>query len=488
MNDARQSIFNQAFELQKDVIRSKSKRKVLFIGRRSGKTFLIAIYMIILALSYPRIKIAYLGLTKKSAENAMWMHCLEELLLKFSISFTYNNSTKEVRFANGSIIRMTGCDSGAREIKKELGGKVFLAIIDECQDQTKDLYNIIKQALQPCVSDYIKHEHGGQIIMVGTAGQVATDGNYWFKITKNVAAQYNSKQEEWDIFHWVHTDNPHMKEQKLQELRDFERDFGPDYVTTDWFRTQYLCQWITDSDDKVYHFQPHCNILLDQQLIDNLLSNRGGHNYVLSTDLGHNDALAFSLLAYHQFEPYLYIVKSEKYHKVDDLDWIGKKLLEYRENYKIVYWPIDSAGSGKLIVEDYRRRYRIPFCYPKSKTDKHDFIRQMNSDLHCGKIKVIEKYNKELIEEWNTVMLDKRALELGYRKEADKYHNDACDAALYGFSIAKHFMAKTPPPVDERSKMQIATEERFSKTYEQSIYQNNKDLSIYDSLDLMGTP
>ena len=112
----------------------------------------------------------------------------------------------------------------------------------------------------------------------------------------------------------------------------------------------------------------------------------------------------------------------------------------------------------------------------------------MNSDFHCQKIKVIQSNNLDLITEWNTVMLDKKALEEGYRKEADKYHNDACDAALYGFSIAKHYMNKTPLPIDDRSPMRKQTEENYTKRIDQQKYypSNNYEMNIYDEMDIIG--
>lgn len=321
-----------------------------------------------------------------------------------------------------------------------------MAVIDECQHHsTNDLEYVINTVLGPAVSDYID-DGGGQIILAGTAGPYMGK-NYWYQI--------NTNDKGWDRFTWAGKDNPHMANQKETEEKDFLKQHGPDYVKTEWYRQQYLCHWITETTNRIYSYNAVKGALTDTVLSQKLLMNLGGFKYILSTDLGHDDACAFTLLAWHKFDPHLYIVKSEK-HTAMSLDALAEILQEYKRLYPIVYWPIDSAGIGKMIVEDYRKKFKIPFEYPKSKSDKASYINMMNSDFMCSKIKVIENENQDLIEEWNTIMCDKKALEQGYRKEADKYHNDAADSALYGFSIARHYWFKDPPPILDANQKAIA--------------------------------
>lgn len=442
-SDSFKAIFASAFDQQKKFIKDKSRRKALFVPRRGAKTYAIAIYMVLACLSNESVKILYLGLTRDSAENAVWRDCLLKIFKEFDFvegrDYEYNRSTKTIEFLEThSTIRITGADSSFKEPTKYLGGKYYMAVIDECQNYTNDLEEIILKVLGPAVSDYIP-TGGGQIVLAGTAGPYMGK-HYWFQINTD-------KSLGWNIHTWEGKDNPHMRLAKEIEEADFTKQYGPAYVETEWYRQQYLCQWITDTIARVYHYSSTNCKLIDQKLIDAILDGHlPGWEYILGIDLGHNDAFAMCLLASHPTDPNLYVVKSEKFSQTNDLEQAGQMIVNYSKRYNVIYYPIDSAGSGKMIVEDWRRRYALPFEYPKSKSDKHDFIRQMNSDFTCSKIKVIEELNKDLLEEWNTVLLDKHALDEGYRKEADKYHNDLCDAALYGFSQARHYWAKTPKP------------------------------------------
>ena len=453
------AIANSPFAQQKAFILNKSRRKALFVPRRGAKTYAIAIYIVLAALMHPNVKIRYLGLTRESAENALWKDCLLKIFIRAGMTegkeYKYNRSTKTVEFDNLSTIQMSGANTSFKEPAKLLGGKYFMAVIDECQHYTVDLEEIIMETLGPAVSDYID-DGGGQIILAGTAGPYVGK-HYWHTVNTD-------HKLGWSIHSWAGEDNPYMAKQKAIEEADFLKQYGPDYKLTEWYRQQYLCKWIYDSSDRIYNFITSKCTVSDTVLAQKLMMNMGGYKYILSIDLGHNDATAITLLAWHKYDPTLYIVRSEKYVAIS-LDFLQERIQWFRKQYNITYFPIDSAGIGKMIVEDYRKRMHIPFEYPKSKSDKMSYIRMMNSDFMCSKIKVIEASNKELIEEWNTIMCDKKALEQGYRKEADRYHNDLADSCLYGFSIAKHYWAKPEPPIlDATQKATLEIEKMMKKT------------------------
>jgi hypothetical protein len=455
-NTTLQAIRDRCFPQQLSFIRDSSKRKALFVGRRAGKSTAIAIYFILAALTNPGVRLTYFGLTAGSAEDTMHPIMLgpQGILTEFLQlhEYSYNNTEHLIQFNNGASIKFAGCDVSYKEINKVLGSKQYMICIDECQDQGQDLERIINKKAQECVSDYLD-QGGGQIILAGTAGDFM-GSNYWYLITKQ--DDYYQPAEErlkgWSVHEWQHMDNPHMLKQKQIEQQNFLKELGPHYIDTNWWQQQYLNRWLKNSSSRVYNYVPANCQLLDIPLLTALNTN-GRHKgklftYILATDLGHDDSCAFTLAAYHPYEPYLFFIKSEK-HQAMSLDALKEKLYSYKLQYPIAYWPIDSAGSGKLIVEDYRQKLSINFEYPKSKTAKHDFIALMNSEFICSKIKVIETQCQPLIEEWNTVMLDKKALEKGFRKEADRYHNDCCDSALYSFAAAHYYRGKEQPIVHQ---------------------------------------
>ena len=450
------AIRDRAFDKQLAFICDKSKRKALFVGRRAGKSTAIAIYFLLAALTNVGVRLTYFGLTAGSAEDTMYPIILgpDGILTNYlqPHEYSYNNTEHLIEFNNGSSIKFAGCDVSYKEINKVLGSKQYMICIDECQDQGQDLYRIITKKAQECVSDYLDRG-GGQIILAGTAGDYMGQ-NYWYQITKQDEYYQpdTDRMAGWDVHHWEHDDNPHMAKQKRIEQDNFLKELGSAYVETDWWQQQYLCRWLKNSSSRVYNYLPSNCSLQDADLIAALNTNQRHKGkfftYIFSTDLGHDDSCAFTLAAYHPYEPFLYFIKSEK-HQAMSLDALKDKIQSYKLMYPIAYYPIDSAGSGKLIVEDYRNKLSINFEYPKSKTAKHDFIALMNSEFICSKIKVIEAQCQPLIDEWNTVMLDKKALDKGYRKEADKYHNDCCDSALYSFAAAHYYRSKEQPIVHQ---------------------------------------
>jgi hypothetical protein len=467
------SIFAITFLQQKKFIQDPSKRKALFVPRRGAKTFAIAVYMLMAALSNNNVKIMYLGLSKESAENALWKDCLYNLFttLRFveGVDYTYNRVTKTAVFSNKSSIKMTGADTSFKEPAKLLGGKYFMAVIDECQNYTNDLESIVNTVLGPAVSDFIL-KGGGQIILAGTAGPYIGK-HYWYQVNHN-------KSLGWSIHSWEGKDNPHMKAAKEQEEKDFLKRYGEDYKLTDWYRQQYLNEWLEDSIDRVYMFSREKNVVSDPVLIAKL--NDGlipSMKYVLATDLGSNNATSFTLLGYSKYDPVNYIIKSEKFVGID-LDKLVSKLMEYKNKYKIVYWPIDSAGAIKIVVDDYRSKYNIPFTYPKSKTDKLEYQRLFNSDLVCSRIKVVASQCAPLIEEWNELLWDKKALAEGYRKEADRYNNDCADSALYSYAEAHHHRAKEEPAMPDANTAAVKSFIELANK-RTNILNSNKDFTSW---------
>ena len=468
----------RCFPQQLAFIKDKSKRKALFVGRRAGKSFAEGIYMSLAALSVTGVNITYFGLTAGSAEDTMYPIMLgsDNGILKEFLSqneYKYNNTEKLIQFSNGSSIKFAGLDVSYKEIDKVLGSKKFMIIIDECQNQNQDLGRVITAKVGPCVSDYLDRG-GGQIITSGTAGDFMGK-HYWYQIVTN-------SKLGWSIHHWDHDDNPHMKTQKAIEQKQFLAQYGPGYIETDWWKQQYLCQWGTGSDARVYKYQHnHCAVTsqaLIERLTKNLRVGNVGWRYVLGVDLGHNDACAWVLVGYHKFDPRLYIIESGKRTEMN-FEEMGSILSDYKRRYPISSWPIDMSGSGKMMVMSWRDRYKIPFESPKSKVDKLDFINQMNSDFICDKIGVIEGSNQLLLEEWQELLWDKTALSQGYRKEGEKYDNHLADAALYAFSQAKHYRNTSEPVLSEAEQRMIAAEERLKKQMS-----NRDPVDIYATYEL----
>jgi hypothetical protein len=121
-----------------------------------------------------------------------------------------------------------------------------------------------------------------------------------------------------------------------------------------------------------------------------------------------------------------------------------------------IYNPIsivaDHGGLGKAICMDIRRRYGIPL-EPAEKSQKWAAIEQLNSDMHTGRVKI--KYGSELQKEMVMLQRDPDRQD----KEDSRTANDLCDAALYSYRKAYHYLGNEPNPVLEPYTEQWAKQE-----------------------------
>jgi hypothetical protein len=239
------------------------------------------------------------------------------------------------------------------------------------------------------------------------------------------------------VFAWSAYANPHMKEQWEETIRDL-KDSNPDVESEPWFQQHYLGKWVTEDSSKIYRYRSERNDW------DGRLPAYGwkNWNYVLGIDLGFDDATALCLLAYHEHDPHTYIIRSDKWKGLTISD-TAEKINLWSSEYPINYYVVD--GANKQAVQEMVRHHGIPL----EAADKHDkvsFIRIMNSAFQTGKIKIDPLNNKELINEYDKVLWDKKWLDKGIYKEHPGFHGDLVDAALYAYRFTYSYTAVKPEP------------------------------------------
>lgn len=477
-----QLLLDKCFLQQKNFILDTAKRKALFVARRSGKSYALALYLLLLALTHPRVKCLYFGLYKETAKNTLWTNTLEQICLDLNIRYHWKSSSGVLTFPNGSIIVLTGADARPQEIKKWLGGKYFIAVIDECQDQTQDLKSIIFKDLGPAVKDYLP-KGGGIICLAGTPGDKLRDdtGNehYWYQVTKKPES---IRAKGWSVHSWDRTDNPHIAEADKLELQEIINTYGDGYVETSWFKQQYLCEWVIINSFLVYDkFSDTKNTLNpnlqeDQILIHSLLTREPGWKYILSLDVGWQDDMAWVIGAFRKHDPIFYIVESFKQNKML-LDEIVYRTQMYQTKYRPISMIIDSNNSAKLVEMTLRGTYKLPFKGVVKPGEKSFRINRFNSDLLCGMVKLIKDTNIPLIEEWQTLPWDPKRRAEGKFEEDDKYPNHLADAALYCYFESLHSIQKPEQKLPQDSFLNQVLEKRKA---ERSLHKNEYD--YYDRL------
>lgn len=426
------NILGDTFTLQREFILDKSKMKALFCTRRSAKSYTAGLYLIKTALDRPATSSVYIGLTRDSAKRIVWTDVFKAILTKYNIAVKYNETELTIQFPNGSIIYILGVDDSEAEKDKLLGKKYALAVIDEAASYSIDLHNLIYKILKPALSDY-----GGTLCMIGTPDN-KKDGIF-YELTREQMVSPPSRREinGWKVWGWTAFDNPFMKDAWNETIMDLKAS-DPLVEEQPWFQQHYMARWVIEDSNKIYRYSNDRNAWAGQ------LPDYGWKpwQYTLGIDLGFNDATAFALLAWHENDPNVYIVRAEKWRGLTITD-TANAIREWMGEYPIGYFIVD--GANKQAVEEMVRHHSIPLIAAE-KHDKASFIRIMNSSFISGKIKVYNKGCSQLVEEYDKAVWNKRALEKGIYKEDTSYHPDIADAALYAYRYTYGYAYTAPTP------------------------------------------
>ena len=429
------------FILQNKAIDDPARFKAYNCPRRSGKTEGAAIELIETAQKYKKGKCLYLALTLGSAVEIIW-DTLKDIDERCSIGAKFNETKHEMRFPNGSKIKLAGADSSSKEMKKLLGQKYRMVAIDEAGSFTINMVKLVYQMIRPALSDL-----RGKLVLLGTCENIP---NTFFELVTT------GKEPGWSVHKWTAYDNPFMKEQWTEEVADI-LEKKPNAIETSWYKTHYLNEWCTDDNLLIIP------INAERNYIDKLPS--GKWNFVLGVDLGHDDATSFSVIAYSTASPICYVVDTTKDTQMDFTD-TANAIKAIQGKYPITKIIID--GANKQGVEEMRRRHHLPL-YAAEKTAKADYLRMLKDDAILGTIQLVANKCGPLVTEWSSLIW-KNDLK---KDEDPRCQNHLSDATLYAWRECRHYTFKPPTRKpkpgepgyeDEMEKQQLA---RLRKRREQ---------------------
>ena len=440
------NVLQECFTQQLEFIQSEAKRKILCIPRRSGKSTAIAIYLVYMAIMFPGCKLIYVNTTKGEAKNVMWHDIFETIFIRLGIKAELIDSKNEIRFENGSIVYLHGVDATPKEMNKLRGKKFALAAIDECQNYTQDLRQLILQVLTPTLADT-----NATICLIGTPGNQMGD-HYWWTLNRP-----DSPEKGWTHFTWTWKDNPHVRD-NMQKQVDRMLSDNPLIAQTPWFRHEYLGEWVPEADARVYKSnEPNYIDVLPEGFLK-------GATYLLSLDLGYHDATAYVVSAYNKrFSDKLYVLESAKHVKLT-ITAAANIIKEYQKRYQFRSIYVDAANLQA--VEEMRQIHNLPL-QAAEKQGKEAHIALINSDFITQNLFILRSTNAQLIAELNTLIWDVKALLKGRHKEDETKDNHLTDALLYAHHGSRHYWYKAPVE-------QLDTEEQFILDIEKSL--GRKDL------------
>ena len=423
-------LFDPKFPQQKAFATDPSKLKALFCTRRAAKSYTAGLYMVYEALKNPGCNILFIGLTRLTAASIINKDILKVINTRHKLGMTFNKATLEVTFPNGSVIKVTGVDADEDEMKKLLGGKYRLVMIDEASMYNIDVRSLVYGVLKPAVADPNAKGDRGTICLTGTSSNFAR--GLFYDIT-------TGKEPGWSLHTWTTFDNPYMAKTWQEELDEI-RLLRPLYMETPQFRQWYLNEWVVDEDKLVYRFNPERNLYSARPNLK-----KTDWTYVLGVDTGWEDDNAFVLVAYHANDPNLYVVKTYNKPKMT-FDQVVAKINEFMNDPDLAPSRVVIDGANKQGVETMRVRSNIPFEFAE-KQAKLDYIEILNADLIQAKVKVHTSCTN-LISELTSLVwqTDGDKIRLP-KKEHPSLPNHLCDALLYAWRNGYHYHSAALEPI-----------------------------------------
>jgi PBSX family phage terminase large subunit len=409
-----ESLVASLFPKQRAFVLDPARRKAALCSRRAGKTSGEAVSLILSALDPTPGDVAYIGLTIGSAKRLMFRP-LMELDRRYGLGFEFNRADLTAEAPNGNTIFLFGANT-EDDTEKVRGLKLKKVALDESASFRAHLKYLIEEILEPTLIDT-----DGVMEMIGTPSANPIE-NYFYEATMN-------PQEGFSVHRWTILDNPFIPHAKdwLDRYRE-RKGWGIDHPI---YRREWLGEWTMDGSTLVYQYRR------ENQHFDSLPEHKLMH--VLGCDLGFDDAFAIAVIGYSENIRKCFVV--DQFKKSGLLPYqMAEEIQKRREKYQPVSIVADHGGLGKAICREFQDRYHIPIK-PAEKNQKRAFIELMNGDLLSGALKIQD--GSMLANEMKLLQWDPERPE----KEDERTPNDLCDAALYAWRDAKHFLGEEREPM-----------------------------------------
>lgn len=406
------------FKEQLDFINDKSPWVTASCSRRAGKTEVCAMDLLNTALNQSRINCLYLTLTRSNAERLVW----PKLLLlndTYKLGGVVNISKLSLTMPNESVIYCSGCNDRS-DVDKFLGNAFKLIYLDEVQSFKSFIKDLIDRALAPTLADY-----AGSLKLLGTPAPLQT-GYFWEAIQSDAYTHH----------HWTYWNNPFIaKKSGLTHEEILNRELKRRGVSKDHpsVRREWFGEWTIDTDALVLHYNKISNHYEALPILT---------DYVISVDVGHDDADAISVIGWHKNFKQCYLVE-EVIHAQQGITELALQIEAVVKKYNPLKIVMDTGGLGKKIAEEIRKRYSIPIVAAE-KTRKLEYLAILDDALRTNRFyaKRESRFAQDsFIVEWD---YDKSTSDKLVIKEDP--HSDIVDSVLYGFREALHWLSEPAKP------------------------------------------
>jgi len=430
----RLDIAAHCFEAQRPFVLSQAKFRVADCSRRAGKTEGEAAVLFKAAEEHPGCVGLYITKTLKNAKRIMW-GALKRVNRERQLGGEAKEAEVRMEMPNGFNIYLSGANH-KDEIDKFRGMPLVVVIIDEAQLLT-DLRVLIDEVLAPALMDY-----DGKVVLGGTPGPVPV--GYFYECTKN---------KEWAHYSWTVFDNPWIQKKSGKSPQEhLEAECKRRGVTKDdpSIQREWFGRWVYDPNSLVFRYEAVRNHF------DSLPDMRGELCTVVAGDLGWDDADALAVLLWNTARPDLWLIHEDVMPK-QSITTFGNKLKALVDKHQPMDVVLDFGGLGKKIADELTQRWGLR-VNAAEKERKLEHIELLNDAMRTGVFhaKKDSRFAQDaMLVEWDKTNPEKP-------KISERFHSDICDAVLYGYRRALHWLPR--PEAEVRPK--VGTEEWHARQME----------------------
>ena len=428
-----QALRAHLFDKQLEVLDDPAPKIAMCCSRRAGKSELSAHMLAIALLSAGYNEhVLFAARTLQKAKNIIWL-LMVRINEQYSLGWKCQEHIGEITTTKGARLTLLGVDD-AVAVEKVRGQKYRLAVCDEASTYEELLNRLVVDCLEPGTMDF---DPPGRIVLAGTPGYAMA--GYWYEVA-------TGKAPGWSSHYWTLHDNPHIKnvEEKLQQLRE-SRGWAEDEPT---YRREYLGHWVADESALVFSFderrnttnklpEPPEGMAMDDWIREEWLT-------TVSADIGYTDAFGLVALGSPPHSQDIYVLYTFKQSNLIAGEQ-SEHIKEARERFRPQRTVADIGGQGKLVVEEFNRRFGAMAGGPilaATKMGKVEAIGMFNSDMRLGRIKAWLPHTAAICTEWSQLPWATEEK----RIEHKAFENHLAMCALYAWRMHKSFLAKPAAP------------------------------------------
>ena len=430
------------YPLQREILEDPAQRKCIQAGRRSGKSYLLAVMLLDTAIRIPGETAIYFATTRDSARDMCWKE-LQKLDAAFNLGIKFKEMPSLLaKLKNGSEIKLDGCPTRDR-IEKFRGRCYSLVCIDEAGSFGPYLEELVEEILE-----YKTWDLNAKIVLSGNPNASASGFFYECCCGK--------KREVYKTWHFNILDNeyfpqwngkPNWKEEAFKFLEAERLKVGRT-INNPIYRREDLGEWVLDGESLVIPFTAN-NLYTE---LPEPIEYPSWH-WVIGVDFGVVDATSIVVGGWSANSPDLYIVDcwnmSFDGSNLPIYETTCNKIMDFAERYHPDAIVGDPGGGGKIFLNDIANKYHLPI-FAADKRSRPEQVELFIDAFRTGRIK-LNRQLREMVEEFKT-------LQWGNKKKCEfarGFQDHAFDACRYLWHESyNHMFKQIEKPKDNYSENQ----------------------------------